>query len=100
LRVLEVDAMKFMSTWTVLPGTLRETVDRFLGGQGQPPEGVTLLGRWHKADCSGGFVLFETSNPGAFYESAAVWADVLEIHTVPVIEDADAGPILAKVFKK
>ena len=46
------------------------------------------------------FVLFETSNPGAFYESAAVWADVLEIHTVPVIEDADAGPILAKVFKK
>jgi len=100
LRVLEVDAMKFMSTWTVLPGTLRETVDRFLGGQGQPPEGVTLLGRWHKADCSGGFVLFETSNPGAFYESAAVWSDVLEIHTVPVIEDAVAGPILAKVFKK
>ena len=56
--------------------------------------------QWHKADCSGGFVLFETSNSGAFYESAAVWADVLEIHTVPVVEDADAGPILAKVFKK
>jgi len=69
---VEEDAMKFMSVWTVLPGTLRETVDRFLGGQGQPPEGVTLLGRWHKADCSGGFVLFETSNPSAFYESAAV----------------------------
>jgi hypothetical protein len=97
---VEEDAMKFMSTWTVLPGTLRETADRFLGGLGQPPEGVTLLGRWHKGDCSGGFVLFETSNSGAFYESAAVWADVLEIHTVPVIEDADAGPILAKVFKK
>jgi hypothetical protein len=97
---VEEDAMKFMSVWTVLPGTLRETVDRFLGGQGQPPEGVTLLGRWHKADCSGGFVLFETGNPSAFYESAAVWADVLEIHTVPVVEDADAARILAKVFKK
>jgi hypothetical protein len=92
--------MKYMSTWTVLPGTLREAVDRFLAGQGAPPEGVTLLGRWHKADCSGGFVLFETANPSAFYESAAVWADVLEVHTVPVLEDAEAGPILAKIFQK
>ncbi len=92
--------MKFMSTWTVLPGTLKETVARFLGGLGEPPAGVTLLGRWHKADCSGGFVLFETSNPAAFYESAAVWADVLEIHTVPVLEDAEAGAVLAKVFKQ
>jgi len=92
--------MKFMSTWTVLPGTLREAVNRFLAGQGQPPAGVTLLGRWHKADCSGGFVLFETSNVAAFTESAAVWADVLEIHTVPVIEDAEVAPVMAKVFKK
>jgi hypothetical protein len=92
--------MKFMSTWTVLPGALKETVNRFLARQGQPPEGVTLVGRWHKTDLSGGYVLFETSNPAAFYESAAAWADVLEIHTVPLIEDADAGSILAKVFKK
>lgn len=92
--------MKFMSTWTILPGTVKEAVNRFLAGQGKPPEGVTLIGRWHRADCSGGFVLFETSNPAAFFESAAVWADVLEIHTVPVVEDADAGAIFAKVFKK
>jgi hypothetical protein len=29
-----------------------------------------------------------------------VWADVLSISTVPVIEDAEAGPVLAKVFRK
>ena len=92
--------MKFMSTWKVLPGTLKETVDRFLGGQGQPPQGVTLLGRWHNIDCSGGFVLFESDHLAALYESAAVWADVLEIHNVAVIEDAEAGAALAKVFKK
>ena len=92
--------MKFMSTWTVLPGTLKEAVHRFLAGQAAPPEGITHLGRWHKADGSGGFVLFETANPVAIYESAALFADVLEIHTVPVVEDAEAGPILAKVFHK
>jgi hypothetical protein len=92
--------MKFISTWTVLPGALKETVDRFLAGQGQPPKGVTLMGRWHKVDCSGGYVLFETNDATAFYESAAVWADVLQVHTAPVVDDAEAGPVLAKVFKK
>jgi hypothetical protein len=94
------NAMKFMSTWTVLPGTLKEAVGRFLDGQGQPPDGVTILGRWHKTDCSGGFVLNESSNPGALFESAARWADVLEIHVTPVIEDGEVGPVFAKVFKK
>jgi hypothetical protein len=92
--------MKFMSTWTVLPGTLKEAAHRFLAGQAEPGEGVTLLGRWNKADCSGGYVLFETNNPGAIYESPIRFADVLEIHAVPVIENAEAGPVLAKVFQK
>ena len=92
--------MKFISTWTVLPGALKEGVGRFLEGQGQPPEGVTLLGRWHKVDFSGGFALVETTNPVALYEFSAVWADVLEIHTTPIVEDGDAGHLLAKVFKK
>jgi hypothetical protein len=29
-----------------------------------------------------------------------VWADVLELTTVPVIEDGEAGPNLAVVFGK
>lgn len=92
--------MKFMATWTGQPSTVRETVNRFLAGRGQPPEGVTLLGRWHKADGSGGFTLFETNNPAALFKWVGAWSDVLEIHAVPVIEDADAGSILAKAFKK
>jgi hypothetical protein len=92
--------MKFMSTWKILPGTMREAVDRFLAGQANPPEGVTLLGRWHRVDCSGGYALYETSDVAAFYETAAKWSDVLEMQTVPIVEDAEAGPVLAKVFQK
>jgi hypothetical protein len=92
--------MKFISTWAAQPGTLKEAVGRFLAGQAQPPAGVTLLGRWHNVDCSGGYSLFETSNPVALYEAAAVWADILDINNELVIEDAEAGPILAKVFGK
>jgi len=91
--------MKFLSTWMVRPGATKEAVARFLAGQATPPAGVTLLGRWHKADLSGGYTLVESENPNALYESAAVWIDVLEIHSSVVIGDAEAGPILAKIFK-
>ena len=92
--------MKYMTTWSAQPGTLPEAVSRFLASGGAPAQGVTLLGRWHSLDCSHGFSLYESNNPVAVYESAAVWAELLDLETVPVIEDAEAGPVLAKVFAK
>ena len=92
--------MKFISTWSAMPGTINEAVGRFLAGQAAPVEGVALLGRWHNTDCSGGFSLYETDNPVALFEGAAKWADVLEIQTIAVIDDAEAGPVYAKLFKK
>jgi Protein of unknown function (DUF3303) len=92
--------MKFMSTWTLLPGSVKAAAEQFLAGGGGEPEGVTLLGRWHNVDCSGGFSLYETSNPAGLHLGSAKWADLLEINTVPVIEDGEAGPNLVTVFKK
>jgi hypothetical protein len=79
---------------------MQETVERFLAGEGTPAEGVTLLGRWHNVDCSGGFSLYETDNAAALHLGAAKWADVIEINTAAVIEDAEAGANLAAIFKK
>jgi hypothetical protein len=92
--------MKFMSTWKLLPGTAKAAAEQFLAGGGGEPEGVTLLGRWHNADCSGGFSLFETSNPAALHLAALKWVDLLQSTFVPVIEDGEAGPNLVTVFKK
>ena len=92
--------MKVIASWNVRPGALKEAVARFLATQGAPAPGVTLLGRWHKADCIVGFSLFETNNPAAFFEGAATWTDVLEVHSHVVIEDAEAGPVMAKIFGK
>jgi hypothetical protein len=92
--------MKFMSTWSFPTGNIPEAAARFLAGEAKPAEGVTLLGRWHNADCSGGFVLVEATDPVALYTDAAKWADLLELNIVPVIEDAEAGPVLANRFGK
>jgi hypothetical protein len=92
--------MKFMSSWALLPGSVKAAAEQFLADGAKPPEGATLLGRWHNVDCSGGFSLYESSDLAAMHRGAAKWADLLEITTVPVIEDGEAGSNLAIVFKK
>lgn len=92
--------MKVMTTWAAKPGALREAVGRFLAGQAAPGEGVTLLGRWHNVDLSEGFSLYETTDAAALHRSAAPWAELMDLKTVLVIEDAEAGPNLALAYKK
>jgi hypothetical protein len=92
--------MKFMSTFSVRPGCWEEAATRFLSGKAQPPEGLKLLGRWHNADLSGGFSLYETDDPAASYAFSAQWSDVLEMHSHLVVEDAEAGPALAQRYGK
>ncbi len=92
--------MKFMVTWTALPGTVKEAVAKFVAGEAAPQEGVALLGRWHSVDLSIGFSLYETDKPVQLYKGASIWAGLMELRTIPVIEDAEAGPILASMFKK
>jgi hypothetical protein len=79
---------------------MRDAVDRFLAGEGQPPKGVKMLGRWHKLDCSGGWTLTEVDDPAAAYQNAAYWSEVIEVYTHPVIEDEAAAGPLKKVYGK
>ena len=90
--------MKFISTYSVRPGCVQEAAARFLSGKAQPTAGVKLLGRWHNTDLSGGFALVETDDAAAAYAFSVEWSDVLEMHTYPVVEDAEAGAGLAKRY--
>lgn len=92
--------MKVMSVYSIRPGCVAGAAKRFLAGEATPPAGIKLLGRWHKSDCSGGYSLLEADNLAVLYEFAASWSEVLEIHSIPVLEDGEAGPALAKVFGK
>lgn len=92
--------MKVMVTWSAKSGEgFSEAVRRFLAGAGDPEPGQKILGRWHSVDANIGFVLFESDNPATHYAAAAKWADVLDLKSYLVIEDAEAGPILAGLKK-
>jgi hypothetical protein len=92
--------MKFMTSWTVPKENIPDAVARFLSGEALPPPGVTVLGRWHNTDFSGGYTLIECDDPVAAYTDSSQWADLMDLSTVPVLEDADVGPVLAMRFKK
>ncbi len=90
--------MKFMSTWSLREGQTAGAARRFLAGEGKPPEGVKLLGRWHATDLSCGWSLTESDDAAALMSIAVNWVDELEINTVPVVEDEVAGKVLAAKY--
>ena len=87
-----------MVTWSLKPGAIKEAVGRFLATGAAPPQGVTMLGRWHSVDLSCGFTLYESDDAAAMYEGSATWADLIDLKTHVVVEDAEAGVALAKVY--
>ena len=88
--------MKFMLTFTLPAETRDEAIVRFLETKGQPPPGVTLLGRWTQLDLCGGFVLLESDDPKALTAFAHGWSDLLELTLAPVLEDQDLAEVLRR----
>jgi Protein of unknown function (DUF3303) len=88
--------MKFILTFTLLPATRDEAIARFLETGGQPPPGVTLLGRWTQVDLCGGFVLLESEDPQALTAFAHGWSDLLELTIAPVLEDQELSDVLKR----
>ena len=87
--------MIFMLTFTWTPDTKSraEAIDRFQQTGGLPPEGVTLLGRWTRADLGGGFDLLQTSDVKKLTEFAYQWSDLMALEITPVVEDQDLSEV-------
>jgi hypothetical protein len=93
----EDSAMKFITQWKLRPGKLPEAVDRFLTTGDPKPEGVRSLGRWFSVDMEKGFHLIEADDAAVVAKYAARWADLLELETCAVIEDAQAVDAMREV---
>ncbi len=92
--------MKFMVVWKTVPGMYKTAVDQFLRTGGAVPAGAKTAGRWHVPGSTLGWHLIEASDLTVLAQSAAEWAEVLEMEIYPVIEDAEAGAAAKKAFGK
>jgi Protein of unknown function (DUF3303) len=93
--------MKLILTFTWTPNAQKraEGIARFQKTRGLPPEGVKLLGRWTKADLSGGFDLLETEDAKKLLEFAYMWGDIMELSVFPVLEDQELSEALQNATK-
>lgn len=90
--------MKYMITWSLPNPTYVAAIKKFLATGAMPPAGVKMLGRYHSvAGSASGFILAETSDHKALYTWLADWMDTCSFEVTPVVEDADAAPILQAV---
>jgi uncharacterized protein DUF3303 len=94
--------MKFMLTFNWKPDTKTraEGIARFQKTGGQPPKGAKLLGRWTRADFSGGFDLLESEDSQALAEFALMWSDLMELTIMPVLEDGPLAEVLQRIGKQ
>ena len=88
--------MKFIVSWKLPKGSVVDVEKRFLETGGQPPAGVSMLGRWHGMS-GGGVLIAETSDAKALYSWLAYWNDLLEFETTPCLEDDEAGQVLGSL---
>jgi hypothetical protein len=93
--------MKFMLTFSWKPDikAQEQGIARFLKTGGQPPKGAKLLGRWTRADFSGGYDLLEADDSQALAEFALMWSDLMTLTIVPVVEDQALSEVLQRAGK-
>ena len=81
--------MKFMVTvdWAPDAAVRAEGIARFRKTGGLPPKGAKLLGRWTRADMSGGYDLVETDDPQTIVQFSLMWSDLMALKVYPVVDD-------------
>ncbi len=73
----------------------RDTVhERFKETGGLPPDGVTMIGRWHGVDGNRGFLLAETGDPGALARWLQDWTDLVAFEVTPVLTDEEFSEVI------
>jgi len=86
--------MLFHIEYTLQPSARNDAQSRFQETGGGPPEGATMVGRWHKAGGLGGFLLAESSDPVAIGKWMQQWTDLLEFEVTPVLNDEQVMEVL------
>ena len=75
--------------------TARDTmIKKFMETGDMPPEGVTMLSRYHNIDGSGGFAVAETESSAALADWALDWNRLIDVTITPILDDETIGGVL------
>jgi hypothetical protein len=89
--------MLFLARWQVDSEFRDRVLQRFAKTGATPPAGVRIIGRWHRADGTGGVMIMEADSMRPVAEFAYEWNDLLFVEIAPVVEDAGLVEIISKL---
>ncbi|CAN5761835.1 hypothetical protein BH23GEM3_BH23GEM3_00660 [soil metagenome] len=90
--------MKFMLSWRIHPEKREATFNAFsqmttADDEKDMGKQVKLIGRWHDLSRFTGVAICETNDPEALAAWALNWNSVLDLETVPVLDDDEARAV-------
>lgn len=86
--------MKFIVQWKGKPALQQAAIERFMETGGQPPDNVTMLGRWHAAGEFRGVAIVEAADASAVAAMTVQWGDIFSFTTAPALTDEELGAVL------
>ena len=90
--------MIFKFAWTHSPTARDATIKKFMETGGMPPDGETMLSRYHNVDGTGGFAIVESDSPAALADYALDWNGMIQINITPLMDDETISGVLGKKF--
>jgi hypothetical protein len=92
--------MLFLARWQIDSDVRARVLDLFTRTGGTPPPGVRIVGRWHRADGTGGIMIVESDSMAPITEFAHEWNDLLFVEITPVIEDHDLRSLVSRLASR
>jgi hypothetical protein len=86
--------MHFIAIWTFAPEHAAAATQRFMETGAPPPDGVTMLARWHDVSGRRGFALARTDDAAAMAKWTRQWHDLLSFEVIPVVDDDQIAAVL------
>ena len=86
--------MHFIIQWTLMPERRDEIQGRFLETGAPPPEGVEMLGRWHRVAGGGGLCIAKSEDPVAIARWVQGWSDGMTFQVDLATLDEDAASVM------
>lgn len=90
--------MLFKLAWTHTPEARDTTIKQFMATGGMPPEGVSMLSRYHNLDGTGGFAILDTTDSAALADYALDWNGLIKIEITAIMDDETISSVLPKHF--
>ena len=90
--------MLFKFAWTHSPQARDNTIKQFMATGGMPPEGATLVSRYHNIDGTGGFAIVESLDSGALADYALDRNGLIEINITPLMDNKTISKVLGAKF--